>query len=97
MPTAYRMRSVLNDPSFAYGKVYGPTETLEKSITLLQTRLAKQRPESLTLEYLDSQYADLFQMLVDNGLCVVTAHTLPTISKDVWLRHQLSHIQRYRD
>lgn len=87
----------MNDPSFAYGSVYGPVETLEKGITLLQTRLAKENPEALTMEYLDSQYSDLFKMLVDHGLCVVTAHTHPTISKDVWLRHQLTSIARYRD
>lgn len=87
----------MNDPSFAYGTVYGPVETLEKSITLLQTRLAKERPEALTMEYLDVQYSKLFEMLVDNGLCAVTAYTRPTISKDVWLRHQLSRIERYRD
>lgn len=97
MPLEYRMRSVMNDPAFAYGKVYGPTETLEKSITLLQTRLAKERPESLTLEYLDSQYSGLLNMLVDAGLCVVTAHQHPMISKAVWLRHQLTTIARYRD
>jgi hypothetical protein len=97
MPLPYKMRSVMNDPSFAYGKVYGPAETLEKSITLLQTRLAKQEPASLTMEYLDTQYTELFNMLVQAGLCVVTAHTLPSISKDVWLRHQLSHIERYRE
>jgi hypothetical protein len=91
------MRNVFNDPSFAYGKVYGPAETLEKSITLLQTRLAKQEPASLTMEYLENQYEGLFKMLVDEGLCVVTAHTSPTISKDVWLRHQLSNIERYRE
>jgi hypothetical protein len=34
------MRRVMNDPSFAYGLVYQPEEILEKSITLLQTRLA---------------------------------------------------------
>ena len=93
----YRMRSIMNDPAFAYGKVYGPTETLEKSITLLQARLAKARPETLTMEYLDSQYSGLFDMLVDSGLCVVTAHQAPMIAKDVWLRHQLSSIARYRD
>jgi IS1 family transposase len=91
------MRSVMNDPSFAYGTVYGPNETLEKSITLLQTRLAKVDPQALTLDYLDSQYSSLFQMLVDHGLCAVTAYTRPIISKDVWLRHQLSRIERYRD
>jgi hypothetical protein len=91
------MRSVLNDPSFAYGKVYGPVEVLEKSITLLQARLATMSRESLTTEYLDSQYTALFTMLVDEGLCAVTAYTRPTISKDVWLRHQLNHIERYRD
>ncbi|HXI15525.1 MAG TPA: hypothetical protein VNM48_04065 [Chloroflexota bacterium] len=94
---ADRMRSVMNDPSFAYGAVYGPAETLEKSITLLQTRLAKQSPDVLTMEYLDAQYSDLFEMLVDNGLCAVTAYTQPAISKDVWLRHQLTRIARYRD
>ena len=36
-------------------------------------------------------------MLVDNGFCTVTAYTQPTLSKDVWLRHQLSRIERYRD
>jgi len=94
---AYRMRSIMNDPAFAYGKVYGPTETLEKSITLLQTRLAKERPEALTIEYLDSQYSGLLDMLVNAGLCVVTAHQAPMIDKDVWLRHQLTNIARYRD
>ena len=92
-----RMRSVMNDPSFAYGQVYQPTVVLEKSITLLQTRLAKVQPEALTIEYLDSQYSGLFKMLVEHGICTVTAYTLPTISKDVWLRHQLGRIARYRD
>ena len=87
----------MNDPSYAYGAVYGPAETLEKSITLLQTRLAKQSPESLTIDYLDTQYTGLFKMLVDNGLCAITAYTHPSISKDVWLRHQLGRIERYRD
>jgi hypothetical protein len=87
----------MNDPSFAYGAVYEPMETMEKCITLLQTRLAKMRPDLLTLEYLDSQYTDLFRMLVDNGLCVITAYTQSMISKDVWLRHQLGHISRWRD
>ena len=94
---SYRMRSIMNDPCFAYGTVYGPSETLEKGITLLQTRLAKERPESLTIEYLDSQYTGLFNMLVTSGLCVVTAHQSPMIPKDVWLRHQLTSIARYRD
>jgi hypothetical protein len=87
----------MNDPSYAYGQVYAPMEILEKCIRLLQTRLAKMAPESLTLEYLDTQYTELFKMLVDNGLCVVTAYTQSTISKDVWLRHQLKGIARYRD
>lgn len=87
----------MNDPSFAYGQVYGPVETLEKSITLLQTRLAKEDPEALTMEYLDTQYTGLFNMLVEHGLCAVTAYTRPTIEKEVWLRHQLSRIARYRD
>jgi hypothetical protein len=92
-----RMRSVMNDPSFAYGAVYGPPETLEKGITLLQTRLAKEHPDTLTVEYLDAQYRDLLKMLVDNGLCAVTAYQQPIIAKDVWLRHQLDRIARYRD
>ena len=91
------MRRVMNDPSFAYGQVYQPEEILEKSITLLQTRLAKMAPALLTMDYLDREYNSLFQMLVDNGFCTVTAYTHPTISRDVWLRHQLSRIERYRD
>ncbi len=87
----------MNDPSFAYGPVYEPTDILEKSITLLQTRLAKAEPATLTMEYLDTQYSQLFKMLVDHGFCTVTAYTMPTISKDIWLRHQLSRIARYRD
>src|SRR5919201_1887862 len=51
-----RMRSVMNDPSFAYGHVYQPVDVLEQCVMMLQTRLAKQQPESLTLEYLDRQY-----------------------------------------
>jgi len=89
--------SVMNDPSYAYGQVYGPMEIMDKCIKLLQTRLAKMAPETLTLEYLDSQYTELFKMLVDNNLCVITAYTQSTIPKDVWLRHQLSRIARYRD
>ena len=91
------MRSIMNDPAFAYGTVYGPAETLEKSITLLQARLAKESPEALTIEYLDSQYRGLLDMLINSGLCVVTAHQAPLIAKDVWLRHQLTSIARYRD
>lgn len=92
-----RMRSVMNDPSFAYGQVYGPIDVLETSITMLQTRLATLQPDTLTLEYLDRQYSGLFKMLVDNGLCAVTAYTRPMIPKDVWLRHQRRRIERYRD
>ncbi|MGH2355851.1 MAG: hypothetical protein ACRDI2_10650 [Chloroflexota bacterium] len=92
-----RTQSVMNDPSFAYGRVYHPSDVLEKSITMLQTRLAKEQPETLTVEYLDTQYSELFKMLVDGGFCAVTAYTRPTISKDVWLRHQRTRIERYRD
>ena len=97
MVVTYLMRSVMNDPSFAYGIVYAPMEIMEKSITLLQTRLAKMEPAVLTMEYLDTQYNRLFEMLVDSGLCVITAYTHSTISKDVWLRHQLTSLARYRD
>jgi hypothetical protein len=54
-------------------------------------------PALLTMDYLEREYHSLFQMLVDNGFCTVTAYTQPTISRDVWLRHQLSRIERYRD
>jgi hypothetical protein len=94
---AFSMRSVMNDPSFAYGRVYGPIEVVEKSITLLQTRLAKMDPDALTVEYLDNQYSELLQMLVDEGLCVITSYGQPSIPKDVWFRHQLTHIARYRE
>ena len=87
----------MNDPSYAYGKVYAPMEIMEKCIKLLQTRLAKMAPEALTLEYLDTQYSELFEMLVSNDLCVVTAYTQATLSKDVWLQHQLRSIARFRD
>lgn len=87
----------MSDPSFVYGRVYGPMEIIEKSIKLLQTRLAKMEPAALTIDYLDGQYTELLDMLVSNGLCAVTAYTQPTISKDVWFRHQLRHIERYRD
>ena len=87
----------MNDPSFAYGRVYQPFELLEQGITLLQSRLAQMAPDVLTTEYLDREYLALFEMLVDQGLCTVTAYTHPTISKDVWLRHQLRHIARYRE
>jgi hypothetical protein len=91
------MRRVMNDPSYAYGEVYHPSETLEKSMTLLQTRLAKEDPAALTLEYLDTQYTGLFKMLVEHGLCAVSAYTQPMLPKEVWLRHQLKTIARYRD
>jgi hypothetical protein len=87
----------MSDPSFVYGRVYGPMEVVEKSIKLLQTRLAKMAPEALTIEYLDGQYTELLEMLVDNGLCTITAYTHPTIAKDVWFRHQLKRIARFRE
>jgi hypothetical protein len=87
----------MNDPSFAYGHVYDPIDVIEKSVTLLQTRLAKAKPETLTIEYLDTQYSELFKVLVDSGLCAVTAYMQPMLPKDVWLRHQLRRIERYRD
>jgi len=92
-----RMRRLMNDPSFAYGRVYQPLEVVERSIILLQARLANQQPEQLTLEYLDEAYSNLLQMLVDSGLCTITAYGRPRMEKAVWLRHQLAEIARYRE
>lgn len=87
----------MNDPSFVYGKVYGPMITVERSIVLLQVRLAQQPPETLTLDYLDDQYSELLKTLVSSGLCVVTSFTQPTIEKAIWFAHQRAQIDRFRE
>ena len=56
----------MNDPSFVYGEVYGPMITVERSIVLLQVRLAQLPPETLTLEFLDEQYSALLKTLVSS-------------------------------
>jgi len=92
-----RLGRVMNDPSFVYGEVYGPMVTVERSIVLLQVRLAQLPPETLTLEFLDEQYSALLKTLVSSGLCVVTSFTQPTIEKTIWFAHQRSQIDRFRE
>ena len=87
----------MNDPSFAYGRVYQPLDVVESSIILMQTKLATLPSEQLTIEFLDDQYTNLFDLLVESGLCYVSAYMRAIMPKDVWLRCQLSQIQRFRD
>jgi len=91
------MHRLMNDPSFAYGRVYQPAEVVESSIVLLQTKLATLPSEELTLEFLDEQYTNLFNLLVESGLCYISAYTRAIMPKDVWLRCQLSQIRRFRE
>lgn len=88
---------IMNDPSFIYGKVWGPMETVERSIVLLQLRLAKETPDLLTDEYLDREYTALLASLEEAGLCVVTSFTQPTLERTAWFSYQRAQIARFRE
>ena len=79
-----RFVRVMNDPSFAFGTVWGPMVTVERSLVLLQTRLALVPEDRLTDDYLKAQYLAVLESLVEAGLLVVTSFTQPTIDEATW-------------
>ena len=87
----------MNDPSFAFGKVWAPISIVERAIVLMHVRLARSPEVSLTDEFLEAQYSSLLDSLVDSGTCVVTSFTRPTISREVWFAHQRSQVARFRE
>jgi hypothetical protein len=87
----------MNDPSFAFGTVWGPMVTVERSLVLLQTRLALVPEDRLTDDYLKAQYLAVLESLVEAGLLVVTSFTQPTIDEATWFGYQRSQIARFRE
>ena len=87
----------MNDPSFAFGTVWGPMVTVERSVVLLQTRLALVPEDRLTDDYLKAQYLAVLESLVEAGLLVVTSFTQPTIDEATWFGYQRSQIARFRE
>ena len=87
----------MNDPSFAFGTVWGPMVTVERSLVLLQTRLALVPEGRLTDDYLKAQYLGVLESLVEAGLLVVTSFTQPTIDEATWFGYQRSQIARFRE
>jgi hypothetical protein len=87
----------MNDPSFAFGTVWEPMVTVERSLVLLQTRLAALPEKQLTDAYLKDQYLGLLHSLVVSRLLVVTSFTQPTIDEATWFAYQRSQIARFRE
>ena len=87
----------MNDPSFAFGRVYEPLDVVEANVVLLQARLATKPKSQLTLDYIGAQFASLLSRLEDSGEAVITAYAQPTIPKDVWLTCQLLRIEKFRE
>lgn|GEM_PF-715484 len=92
-----RIVRVMNDPSFAFGKVWGPMATVERSLVLLQARLAALPDDQLTDNYLKGQYLAVLESLVASGLLVVTSFTHPTIDEATWFAYQRTQIARFRE
>ncbi len=92
-----RIVRVMNDPSFALGKVWGPMTTVERSLVLLQARLAALPHDQLTDDYLKGQYLAVLESLVTSGLLVVTSFTQPTIDEATWFAYQRTQIARFRE
>lgn len=92
-----RLVRVMNDPSFAFGTVWGPMVTVERSLVLLQTRLALLPEERLTDAFLKAQYLEVLESLTEAGLLVVTSFTQPTIDEATWFGYQRSQIARFRE
>ena len=69
----------------------------ERSLVLLQTRLALVPEDRLTDDYLKAQYLAVLESLVEAGLLVVTSFTQPTIDEATWFGYQRSQIARFRE
>ena len=87
----------MNDPSFAFGTVWGPMVTVDRSLVLLQTCLALLPQERLTDAFLKAQYLEVLESLNEAGLLVVTSFTQPTIDEATWFGYQRSQIARFRE
>ena len=88
---------LINDPSFAFGRVYEPFDVVESNIVLLQARLATMPKTRLTISYLESEYTTLLDQLENSGETVVTSYARPIMPMEVWLTCQLSRIEKFRE
>lgn len=88
---------LINDPSFAFGRVYEPFDVVESNIVLLQAKLSTLPKTVLTISYLESEYTSLLDRLENSGETVVTAYARPILPMDVWLTCQLSRIEKFRE
>ena len=88
---------LINDPSFAFGRIYEPFDVVESNIVLLQARLSTLPKAALTIDYLESEYTTLLDRLENAGDTVVTAYARPIMPMEVWLACQLSRIEKFRE
>ncbi|MCY4436088.1 MAG: hypothetical protein OXE05_01985 [Chloroflexi bacterium] len=88
---------LINDPSFAFGRIYEPFDVVESNIVLLQARLSTLPKAELTIAYLESEYTTLLDRLENAGDTVVTAYARPIMPMEVWLACQLSRIEKFRE
>ena len=87
----------MNDPSFAFGRVYEPFDVVESNIVLLQARLSTLPRRDLTINYLEAEYTNLLDRLENAGETVVTAYARPIMPMELWLNCQLSRIEKFRE
>ena len=96
-PLRRTTQRLINDPSFAFGRVYEPFDVVESNIVLLQAKLSTLPKTALTISYLESEYTNLLDRLENSGETIVTAYARPILPMDVWLACQLSRIEKFRE
>lgn len=97
LPFRRTTQRLMNDPSFAFGRIYEPFDVVESNVVLLQARLATLPRARLTLTFLDSEYTSLLDRLELAGEAVITAYAQPIMPKDVWFNCQLTRIEKFRE
>ena len=97
LPYRRTTQRLINDPSFAFGRVYEPFDVVESNIVLLQAKLSTLPKTELTIPYLESAYTSLLDRLENTGETIVTAYARPIMPMDVWLTCQLSRIEKFRE
>ena len=96
-PLRRTTQRLINDPSFAFGRVYEPFDVVESNIVLLQAKLSTLPKAALTISYLESEYTNLLDRLENSGETIVTAYARPILPMDVWLTCQLSRIEKFHE
>lgn len=97
LPYRKTTQRLMNDPSFAFGRIYEPFDVVESNIVLLQARLATLPRAELTLAFLELEYTNLLDRLEVAGETVITAYAQPIMPMDVWFNCQLTRIEKFRE